>query len=234
MRKTVKKRIAHRPAMVTNGKRIAWLGGAIIIIVSQIVFAEGTRREAATDDGARKAQYMMRQLVQQKSALEAEKVKMAAEITALEKQAATLNKKLEKTQEKLDKSRNSNGRLVTRVKDDHEKIKLLIGKYRDTRDLYRLEKANVAYLKNAVIERNDWIDRCRKNNSELVVVNQELVDKWQNKGFLDTLKQTDSITGIGKVRVEVLAEDYFYRIEDLQVAKFKDQKSDSAAADSHR
>lgn len=203
----------------------------LLVIVAGWMFATAAQAERRDDargaDPVKKAQYMLRQLSQQKAQLEAENARLSGELDDLKKQLADLESGLNKTKKTLSKSQDSNDRLVKRVKDDHEKMQALMEKYRDTVQLLRMEKANVAHLTSAVTERNGWIDRCKANNHELIAINNELVGRYQNKGVWDALKQSEPLLGISDARLEVIAEDYKYRIEDLQVVNF-DKKQQKA------
>lgn len=192
-----------------------------VVLFAGNLHAETVRRDTGGGDTVRKAQYMLRQLSQENTQLKSEKARLASDVEALNEKMKKLEKGLNA---QLDASRASNDRLTARVGEDSEKIRALIEKYRDAVDLLRMEKANVAHLKNAVIERNHWIGVCKKNNGSLMDLNTELVHKFENKGLWQTLSQADPLTGIGEVKVEVIADDYIYRIEDLQVADFKEGK----------
>ena len=189
--------------------------------------AEARREGSGGQDPMRKAQLMMRQLSQEKAQLEAENTGLNTEIKDLHARVKELERDLSKTSSKLGKSRASNEKLVGRVRNDNEKMRGMIEKYRNVVQLLRMEKANVAHLTNAIQERNDWIDMCKVNNDKLYDINLELVDSYQNKSIWQELAQADPLTGLGDVKLEVIAEEYRYRLEDLQVATFK---SDATAA----
>lgn len=191
--------------------------------------AEARRDAAGSGDAVRKAQYMLRKLSQEKASLQQENARLSAEIKELETQAKKLEKKLESTAKQLERANASNDKLVERVKNDREKITDLIGRYRETVRRLRVEQANVIHLTNAVQERNQWIDTCKANNGSLYEINMELVDRYRNKGLWQALRQAEPLTGIGEVQLEVIAEDYVYKIEDLQVANFETEEEAESA-----
>jgi len=202
--------------------------GAALITLGQ-VRADGVRREAGSADAARKAQFLLRQLSQEKAELKSENASLAASLKALQTERDTLQSSLEQLRRKLERSQASNDRLVQRVSSDTQKMRELLEKYRNTRRLLAMEQSNVALLKSAVTERNGWIDRCRTNNETLYRISQELVDRYRNKSVWQSLKQAEPLTGLADVRLEVIAEDYRYRIDDLQVADFQDKTASIAA-----
>ncbi len=174
-----------------------------------------TPRRSGADQAIRKAQYLLRQLSEQKTKLESENTRQTSEIKDLKAQ-------LDKLKQRLNRSKDNNIKLIARVKGDHEKMRNMLERYHNTVDLLRMEKTNVVYLKNAVIERNSWIEQCKSNNEELYATSMVLVDRFQNKGIWQELSQSEPVTGLGDVKLEVIAEDYRYKLEDLQVAKFKE------------
>ncbi len=190
-----------------------------ILLATQAV-AE-SRRESGGDDAVRKAQYMLRQLSQEKTKLQAENAKVAGERDALQEKVEKLEKNLIRKGKQLKRAGANNDKLVDRVKNDNDKMRALIEKFRTTAGRLRVEKTNVALLTNAVEERNHWIDTCKANNDNLYKVDMELVGRYKGKGMWQVLKQDEPFTGVNKVKLEVVAQDYEYRIEDLQVANFK-------------
>ena len=187
-------------------------------------FAE-SRRDTGSQDPMRKAQLMMRQLSQAKAQLEAENARLGGELKTAQQKLGELEGKLEKTSSRLTQSKADGQKLAARVRNDHEKMQNLIEKYRNTVQLLRMEKANVAHLTNAVQERNDWVDKCKANNESLYEASLELVDRYQNKGVWEEVTQAEPFTGLGDVKVEVIADEYRYRLEDLQVPRFRDEES---------
>jgi len=192
--------------------------GAILLATQAV--AEG-RRVSGGDDAVRKAQYMLRQLSQEKTELQAENARIAGERDALQEKIEKLDKNLARKGKQLDRASANNDKLVDRVKSDNDKMRALIEKLRTTVRMLRVEKTNVALLTNAVEERNHWIDTCKANNDSLYKVNMELVDRYEGKGIWQALKQAEPFTGINGVELEVVAQNYEYRIEDLQVANFE-------------
>jgi len=194
-----------------------------LLFFSPIAFADAPRK-AGGDQAVRKAQYLLRQLSEDKNKLQVQNNQLKTELEGLKKKLAKAEKKLGATNKKLDQSRSSNSKLVERVKSDRGRMQEILDKYRQVARMVRVEKSNVALLKSAVEERNDWIDKCKANNDSLYDVNLELLGKYKDKSVWQTLKQSDPVTGLGNVKLEVIADDYRFRIEDLQVADF--QKSD--------
>ncbi len=213
----------------TRLRYVIFLFVCVAVISIGQVRADGVRREAGSSDAARKAQFLLRQLSQEKAELKSENASLAASLKALQAERDALQTSLQQVRNKLESSRSSNEQLVQRVSSDTQKMRELLEKYRSTRRLLAMERSNVALLKSAVTERNDWIDRCKANNDSLYRISQELVDRYRNKSVWQSLKQAEPLTGLGDVKLEVIAEDYRYRIDDLQVPDFKGKTASIAA-----
>ena len=116
-----------------NRKLTFWTLLIISLLSSHFAIAEA-RRDAGGSDPLRKAQYIIRQLSQEKSRLEADNGKLNVDLKAQTDKVEKLEKKLAKLEEKLDKYKKNNMNLVDRVKSDNERMKSLIEKYNHTAD----------------------------------------------------------------------------------------------------
>jgi chromosome segregation ATPase len=202
--------------------RVTRLIAVLVLVLTGVQAHAEARREAGGDQATQKLQYMLRQLSDEKASLQAENAKLSAELAEASRKLARAEKDYSVASNRLQQSRAANEGLVSRVKGDFEKHQDLLEQHRQSLQELRVEKKNVALLKSAVEERDMWIDRCKANNDELSRVNLDLVDRYRDKGFWQVLKQSDPLTGIGKVRLETIADDYRYRIEDLQVTRYED------------
>lgn len=199
---------------------MVWLVGGSM--VSGMAHADTVRRQADGDDPMRKAQYLLRQLNQEKEALQAEKLQLQGDLEHANARVGELEQELEKKSAALDTSREKIGQLVERVNRDHENIVALREKYRNTMTVLEASNRDNEHLINAVQERNQWIDTCRSRNNSLYEANIELLGLYENKGFAETLAQREPVTQIGAVRVESEVQEYQFRLEDLRMGEFAD------------
>lgn len=58
---------------------------------------------------------------------------------------------------------------------------------------------------------------CYGNNKQLLELNHELLERYQNKGVFAALRQKEPFTGVSQVEVENLVQDYRYKLDDLTV-----------------
>jgi chromosome segregation ATPase len=184
--------------------------------VSGGLYAEA-RRDGGGDQAMRKAQLLMRQMQAELQKLNAENAQLKTEHDGLKKERDSLEDDLASTEKSLSTSRRSNSALKDRVHRDSDKYRTLMARYRDVIGELRKAQFKVAYMQEAVVERNQWIEICKANNDELYEVNKELLDRHLNRGFFDSLANAEPVTGLGRVRTENMAEEYRYKLDDLRV-----------------
>lgn len=168
-----------------------------------------TRREGS-EDALRKAQYIIRQLNQEKSGLQKQLTELQMKVDALEKEQNV-------AENSLAKSRHNNQRLAERMQSDAEKYKTLLGLYREKVNTLRQANADNQYLVRAVEEREQWIEECHERNQGLFTANSDLLARYKRAAT----RFDEPITGIGTVSVENEAQEYRFRLEDLQVTRFR-------------
>lgn len=207
---------------------IILLGLTVSAVIPDVGYAETVRRSAGGDDAMRKAQYLLRQLSQEKEALQTEKEQLQGELGALTSKVSTLENSMEKQRIALGKSSDKNSRLVDRINRDHEHILALQEKYRNTVAVLEASSRDNELLINAVQERNQWIDTCRARNDKLYEANVELLGLYENKGLAEALGQRDPVTQIGAVKVENEVQNYRFRLEDLRMSQFVADQDRSA------
>ncbi len=158
----------------------------------------------------KKAQYMIRQLYNEKQALEVKLAELQGKFDGLTKEHA-------KTTASLEKSSANNEKLVSRVKGTSEKYKELAVKYRQAISILRKANLDNRYMVRAVQEREQWIAECSDRNDGLFDANTDLLSKYGEAAG----KDAEPFFGISTVEIENEMQDYQFKLEDLQVTKFK-------------
>ena len=187
------------------------IASLVLASLSTMVSAEPRRDSAGGSAQAyKKAQYMVRQLHDEKQALQ-------SQLTTLQGKFDQLTKENKKTKASLERSSSNNDKLVSRVKGTVGKYKALAGKYRELISI--LKKANMdnQYMVRAVQERETWISSCSALNEKLFDANSDLLVKYGNVAT----DKTEPFIGIARVKIENEVQDYQFKLEDLQVTKFK-------------
>lgn len=181
----------------------------LMLFCSSMTHAEA-RRDGGGDQASRKAQYMIRQLHNEKQALQAKLAETEAKYDQLVREH-------EKTRASLEKSSTNNDQLMSRVKNNIKQYKDLAEKYREAVSILRKANLDNQYMVRAVQEREQWISDCSVRNEELFEANTDLLQKYGEVASEDK----NPFTGIGIVTVENEVQEYRFKLEDLQVTKFK-------------
>jgi myosin heavy subunit len=208
---------------------------ALIVALSGLagpVNAEAKKeQDAAVLQTLRKAQGMLRQLSQEKADLEAQNLKLQDQVKSLEakvKDLAVLENEVRQQKASLEEMRGQNGSLQQRLSEGSERLKGLAEKQRGTAAELNRYKQDNSLLVNAVAERTRWIEECTGKNTDLLAANRELLGKYRGKGIWDTLKQAEPFTGISAVKQENEAQDFRYKLQDLQVTPWQEPKAAEA------
>jgi myosin heavy subunit len=190
-------------------------------------------QDAAMQQVLRKAQGVVRQLTQDKAALEAEKAALTAEKAALEEKVRKLEEALKplealpaevaRCKADTESLRSAKTNLESQLGQGREQAQALLKKHQEVIAKARDIRADNLLLVEAVKEREQWIEQCGKRNRDLVGTGRELAEKYKDKSFWDELGDLEPLTGIGKVKSETAAEEYRYRLQRLKATPFEGQ-----------
>ena len=185
----------------------------IPLVVLVLAIAPGTA--LAAKDSAKRLQQALHRVEQEKAQLARENEQLTQQATA----AAT---RLERLQEQLAAGQRRTGGLVARtaalekeieaVKADKEALSV---KLADTEKLRTETAVKLADTENerrrleALGERQQQtIETCRDRNAKLYTYGNELIEQYRRKSCEDALLQSEPVTGLKRVEVENLMEDY--------------------------
>ncbi len=77
--------------------------------------------------------------------------------------------------------------------------------------------ANKNKLTHDLNAQTQKLDRCQTHNTQLVEITNELVEKYKNKGVLNSVVSNEPFTGIKQVEMEHLMQEYQDKIESHQL-----------------
>jgi chromosome segregation ATPase len=185
-------------------------------------------QDAAVQQTLRKAQGMLRQLAQEKSALETEKATLQAQVQEQAKKLEDAVRQLGQFQTEAarykasaESLQSANGALETQVNQGREQAQALRRKQQEIIGKARQLQADNQLLVQAVKEREQWIGQCGERNQGLIKAEQELLEKYRDKSVWDELAEIEPFTGIGQVRTENAVQDYRFKLEDLKATPFQ-------------
>jgi chromosome segregation ATPase len=201
----------------------------VVIIAATLAFpaaAETVRREGGADQAALiQAQALAQQAGAERDALQAENSKLKDQLAAAKKEAAhsstknkSLQKRLDSTESTLERFKDAQAQAVERLRDTQERLGKLVDKYKELIATLRDMETQKAHLQDTVNTQSAQLDDCAKHNVALYKVDQELLEKYRDKGVWDALKQREPVTGLAQVKVESMIEQYRMRLDKEQVS----------------
>ena len=186
----------------------------IFFLVLGILMLTSTQAMASDKEALARAQYMLRQVSAERSQLKISHQKLLDEKKMLEKNLEKLQKNYDQLTSKSEKNKTA---LKGHIKETRARLKEERKQHNDTKlKLSEMTKEKDRLLGLAA-EQTQAIDLCVANNRKLYEVNNELLSQYENKGVWDAFLQGDPLTGLTRVEVENLVDDYQYRLDDLRV-----------------
>jgi len=206
---------------------------ALALLLPAAQAAPPPAQDAAVQQVLRKAQGALRQLSEEKAKLEADNAALqkdkaaaeerAAKLEAQVKQLEPLPAELEKQKAAAEAQKAANVALEGQLGNAAARHTQLRGKLKEIVTQARKIQSDNQLLVEAVKEREQWITQCGQRNSNLAETHGELIQRYEDKGFLDVLKDAEPLTGIGHVQTENTVQDYRFKLQDLQATPFESQ-----------
>ncbi|MCB1743771.1 MAG: hypothetical protein KDK91_25575 [Gammaproteobacteria bacterium] len=207
--------------LLARGPKVVTLCGVLMacLLFSPGVAQAQARRSDGGDQALKRAQYMLRSLTEEKAALEAQLGRLQAEQVEKDKALASLQAQNDALTARLEQFGAVNQQMVQRIQADAERYRQLAERFRQAVVMIKQANRDNAFLVEAVKEREAWIEGCVSRSRELVSVNNELLQRYLQEGF----DNSDSILGLKRVQIENTAQDFRFRIEDLEGEAFQGQ-----------
>lgn len=183
--------------------------------LSGIVFAQDDAQQRAL----KRAQFMLRQLNNEKAALQGENEALAMKVTQLEGEVTRLGAELDQVQAR---SEALVERFTQRVESANERIRRTDERLVETTERYR---EAVSRLRDTEAERDRLrgaLETVRREladsesrNALLVDANLEMAELYEDKGFAEVLWEKEPVTGLREVQVENILQEYRLRVDEL-------------------
>ena len=186
------------------------------VAATMLLAGASTGWAQAPTDGAQKAlaraQYLLRQQTAEKTALQQQLGQLQQQLTAAQQELAKVRAGAGSRQEDLQRKLAANAD-AGRERDRNQAAQLA-----QLRGQLAAAAQQEETLEGKLETQKNNFKVCYANNRKLLDVNQELVALYENKGVVDALKQREPVTGLRRVEVENLVQDYRYKLEDLDLS----------------
>ncbi len=200
-----------------RGPRLAVLAGSVFFLFSIGSPVTHAQQDSPAERAMRKAQGMLRQLSSEKKALETKNAVLEAELAKTKAELSGVQQEVNQQHSVNNALAQNNAVLVERINSDHRKLLEIIEQYRAKQTELKTYQQDHVLLKNAIIERSQWITDCQKHNAALIDAGKELLVRYDNKSVWDSIAGIEPALGIGKVEQEIENQEYRFKLEDLKV-----------------
>lgn len=163
----------------------------------------------------RRLQIMQQQMNEQNAALQKERDDLAGQLKAAQASITSLKERSEKESGKaqgLEKSlqaqQRDNTTLTQQLTEAQQALATLRQEHESTLATLKASEDDNGRLEATGAEQRGQIADCEHKNLLLYQANTELLEKYQNKSAWDALAQKEPFTGIEKVRIDNVLQEY--------------------------
>jgi hypothetical protein len=178
------------------------LFGVVVMIVVALASNGACASDADDQKAVARAQRMLRQMSQERDALQAENAKLKSELEELNRKLGNQKKSSESA---LAKSREGNVALSENLQKTAQHL--------------RQTEAEKTQLQATVVDQAQLIESCETNNVKLLQINRELLVDYEKKGFMDAMLQREPLTQLKRVEIENIVQEYRDRIDRSEFRK---------------
>lgn len=187
----------------------------IAIALSATAYAQDANAQKALQ----KAQFMLRQVSSEKAELQTQLEALKQQVDRLTRELAATKTSAAGSQQKMEEKYTG---AIAQWKQRDTDINAVLT---TTKDQLKQQLAQRKELEASLQKQTENFSVCYENNKKLYEINHQLLTRYENKGFSDVLKQREPFTGVAKVEVENLVEDYRYQLDDLKIQPEKSQNN---------
>lgn len=178
------------------------LFGVLAVIAMTLASNVAWAGDADDQKAVARAQRMLRQMSQERDALQMENAKLKSEVEELNRKHGSLKKSSEAA---LAKSRDGNVALSENLQKTAQNL--------------RQTEAEKTQLQATVVDQAQLIGSCEANNVKMLQINRELLVDYEKKGFMDAMLQREPLTQLKRVEIENIVQDYQDQLDRLVFRK---------------
>lgn len=197
---------------------------SVLLACSLACVAQAQVQRSGNAD-ARVAQ-QLQQLSSEKTALQAENNKLKQELEQAKAQLqkyTVVTKDLETRNKALLAAAGKGNTASQQVEEQLERSRVqnqeLVGKFRETVQTLRDVEAERTTIKSQLAAKERDYKVCVDRNVGLYEINDEILDRMEDRGFWSQMTEREPFTRIQRTRLENLIDDYRYRADELRLEK---------------
>lgn len=196
---------------------------ALILAVVGLVAAGAASAEGQGDkqqQQLRRLQSTNQKLSSEKAQLEQEKTRLELERSALSESVKSTSSKLQTVEVKAAAARREANALGERLAEAERVLAETSTKLKATEETLAGREADVKRMEGQLGEMRrivgrqvQTIDSCEKKNARFFELNGELLGKYRDKGVGDALLEAEPFTGVKRVELDNLIQEYRDKLE---------------------
>jgi len=196
--------------------------GCLVLVVATPLYAANKKDPAK--EAQRRMQMQMKQVQDEKAAVEQEKAALGKELETLKKKTGEIESSVaranrrgvaaEKEAEALKQAKIELSEKITQLEKQFSESQLSL---RDTRQSLQQETSQKQRLEQNLSTRDKELGVCETKNKALYQYQVELLNRAQNRGSLDVLLEKEPFTGVKRIEIENLMEEYRNKIDKEQI-----------------
>ena len=181
----------------------------------------GTAAHAQADAASREKQFLRRlqimqqQINEQNAALAKQRDDLASQLKAAQASVASFKEKSQKElgkalglEKSLQAQQRDNATLTQQLAEARQALAALRQEHENTLATLKASEGDNRQLKAANAGQQRQIADCEHKNLLLYQANTQLLEKYKNKNVWDALAQKEPFTGIEKVRIDNVLQEY--------------------------
>lgn len=165
---------------------------------------------------------LLTQLNKEKDELAMAKLKLEESLAATQAEQEKLSAKLTRRETTIEAFSAANGRLAERLKQSLEQGRALQQQTRERDLTIEKLKSELAGRNQDISEAEQRIEGHLGNNRRLAEIANELLARYENKGIVEAFKEREPLTGLERVELENLVQEYRFEIEDRSAPEHRD------------
>jgi chromosome segregation ATPase len=203
------------------------------LLLALALCAPAVAQDKRMQEAVRRLQAQNQRLASERADLEREKAKLEQEKDDAQKSRSALERKVKSGARERQDLEDANTALELELADAEDREEALKARLAETEKALAAAREEGAQLRKRLANQGTTIgfwqaktEACQAKNGELAKLGYDLVERYRQKTCGDITLENEPFTGIARVRMENLLEDY----KDQVRAKRFDWRNDSASS----
>ncbi|WP_159289019.1 hypothetical protein [Methylosinus sporium] len=176
---------------------------------------------ARADVEADRLREALRGAITQQRALEDQRAALQAKLTEAESERARLKEQIGAAKAEVKQVEKQHREAVEqfnqRLVERDETLEKWKAAYEEAADVARAKDAERAKFESQAAAHKASVKSCRAKNAELVKLGHELLQRYEAANFADVALASEPLTGVRRVEIQNLLQDYGDKIHDQKV-----------------